>query len=256
MTLARRTQRASPSRTSTGCDRRPARAGAAGLRGPAAGRSRRSSRPTGRSRPSGSPRASPGRVPGSDLASVYRNLETLEEVGLVRHVHLGHGPGPLRARGRDAREYLVCESCDARRCAVRRVGARRRARRGPAGVRLRGSLRRTSRSSGSAPTARPRRRPPPRPLKRSPRAHSRRFPRRRCRGRDRRRGSRRRRRLRASGAANDDARRAPHPAARRDRGVRLRRPDAELPGRRRHERPLPRCRRSRPSCSGRGSPAW
>src|SRR3712207_1173155 len=34
-----------------------------------------------------------GRLPSSDLASVYRNLETLEEVGLVRHVHLGHGPG-------------------------------------------------------------------------------------------------------------------------------------------------------------------
>src|SRR5262245_11428691 len=33
------------------------------------------------------------RVPGSDLASVYRNLVVLQEVGLVRHVHLGHGPG-------------------------------------------------------------------------------------------------------------------------------------------------------------------
>jgi len=51
-----------------------------------------------------------GRVPRSDLASVYRNLETLEEVGLVRHVHLGHGPG-LYALAGVAREYLVCESC-------------------------------------------------------------------------------------------------------------------------------------------------
>ena len=33
----------------------------------------------------------------SDIASVYRNLETLEEVGLVRHLHLGHGPWSLRA---------------------------------------------------------------------------------------------------------------------------------------------------------------
>ena len=42
-----------------------------------------------------------GRVPVSDLGSTYRNLETLEEIGLVRHVHLGHGPGryaPRRAR--------------------------------------------------------------------------------------------------------------------------------------------------------------
>jgi Fur family ferric uptake transcriptional regulator len=51
-----------------------------------------------------------GRVPRSDLASVYRNLETLEQVGLVRHVHLGHGPG-LYALAGAAREYLVCESC-------------------------------------------------------------------------------------------------------------------------------------------------
>ena len=35
---------------------------------------------------------------GLDVASVYRNLETLEQIGLVRHFHLGHGPG-LYARG-------------------------------------------------------------------------------------------------------------------------------------------------------------
>ena len=29
----------------------------------------------------------------ADLASIYRNLETLEAIGIVRHVHLGHGPG-------------------------------------------------------------------------------------------------------------------------------------------------------------------
>jgi Fur family ferric uptake transcriptional regulator len=51
-----------------------------------------------------------GRVPRSDLASVYRNLETLEQVGLVRHVHLGHAPGMYALSG-PAREYLVCESC-------------------------------------------------------------------------------------------------------------------------------------------------
>ena len=42
---------------------------------------------------------------------MYRNLETLEEVGLVRHVHLGHGPG-LYALTRDgAREHLLCDRC-------------------------------------------------------------------------------------------------------------------------------------------------
>jgi Fur family ferric uptake transcriptional regulator len=54
-----------------------------------------------------------GRIPRSDLASVYRNLETLEEIGLVRHVHLGHGPGLYAVAQAGAREYVVCESCDA-----------------------------------------------------------------------------------------------------------------------------------------------
>jgi Fur family ferric uptake transcriptional regulator len=54
-----------------------------------------------------------GRLPRSDLASVYRNLETLEEVGLVRHRHLGHGPGLYFHAGLDEREYLVCDSCSA-----------------------------------------------------------------------------------------------------------------------------------------------
>jgi Fur family ferric uptake transcriptional regulator len=52
-----------------------------------------------------------GRVPPSDLATVYRNLETLESLGLVRHFHLGHGPG-LYAPAGDEREYLLCEACD------------------------------------------------------------------------------------------------------------------------------------------------
>jgi Fur family transcriptional regulator, ferric uptake regulator len=54
-----------------------------------------------------------GRVPRSDLASVYRNLETLEELGIVRHVHLGHGPGLYALVAEAAHGYLVCESCDA-----------------------------------------------------------------------------------------------------------------------------------------------
>jgi Fur family ferric uptake transcriptional regulator len=49
---------------------------------------------------------------GLELTSVYRNLEHLEALGVVRHVHLGHGPGLYALRGRGAREYLVCELCD------------------------------------------------------------------------------------------------------------------------------------------------
>jgi Fur family ferric uptake transcriptional regulator len=51
-----------------------------------------------------------GRLPRSDLASVYRNLETLEQVGLVRHSHFGHGPGLYMPAGASEREYLVCNS--------------------------------------------------------------------------------------------------------------------------------------------------
>jgi Fur family ferric uptake transcriptional regulator len=54
-----------------------------------------------------------GRLPRSDLASVYRNLETLEQVGLIRHCHLGHGPGLYKPTGAREREYLVCDSCHA-----------------------------------------------------------------------------------------------------------------------------------------------
>jgi Fur family ferric uptake transcriptional regulator len=50
-----------------------------------------------------------GRSSPCDLASVYRNLETLENAGLIRHMHLGHGPG-LYAPA-DGDEYVACERC-------------------------------------------------------------------------------------------------------------------------------------------------
>ncbi len=52
-----------------------------------------------------------GRLPKSDLTSVYRNLEVLEELGLARHVHLGHAPGLYTLAGRSEQEYVVCERC-------------------------------------------------------------------------------------------------------------------------------------------------
>lgn len=46
-----------------------------------------------------------------ELTSVYRNLERLEQLGVVSHVHVGHGAGLYAlARGGDP-EYLVCERC-------------------------------------------------------------------------------------------------------------------------------------------------
>jgi Fur family ferric uptake transcriptional regulator len=58
-----------------------------------------------------------GRLPPCDVATVYRNLETLEAAGLVRHCHLGHGPGLYELAGRPRRDYLVCDSCGAVRAA-------------------------------------------------------------------------------------------------------------------------------------------
>jgi len=46
-----------------------------------------------------------------DLTSVYRNLERLEELGVVRHVHVGHGPSVYGLVGDGEREFLVCEAC-------------------------------------------------------------------------------------------------------------------------------------------------
>ena len=54
-----------------------------------------------------------GRLPRSDVASVYRNLETLQRLGLVRHMHLGHNAGRYRLAGGADRSYVACERCGA-----------------------------------------------------------------------------------------------------------------------------------------------
>lgn len=52
-----------------------------------------------------------GSVTPLEITSVYRNLEKLEQLGVVSHVHFGHGPG-LYALARDGdREYLICDRC-------------------------------------------------------------------------------------------------------------------------------------------------
>jgi Fur family ferric uptake transcriptional regulator len=50
-----------------------------------------------------------------DVASVYRSLEAFEQAGIVRHVHLGHGPGLYALVGEGEREYLYCERCGSAR---------------------------------------------------------------------------------------------------------------------------------------------
>ena len=52
-----------------------------------------------------------GRVPGCDLAALYRNLEVLSEAGLVEHVHVAHGPGRYVLTGRGGEGWIACEGC-------------------------------------------------------------------------------------------------------------------------------------------------
>jgi Fe2+ or Zn2+ uptake regulation protein len=52
-----------------------------------------------------------GVLPASDLASVYRNLETLERIGLVRHAHFGHVAGLYELTRAQGYEYALCERC-------------------------------------------------------------------------------------------------------------------------------------------------
>lgn len=58
--------------------------------------------------------AEQGNGPGGtwmEPASVYRNLERLEALGVVRHVHLGHSPGLYMLVGSGEREFLTCDRC-------------------------------------------------------------------------------------------------------------------------------------------------
>lgn len=49
-------------------------------------------------------------VPGVDVTTVYRTLELLEELGLVRHTHLGHG-APSYRPAEDDHIHVVCHHC-------------------------------------------------------------------------------------------------------------------------------------------------
>lgn len=51
-------------------------------------------------------------VTGVDVATVYRTLEVLEDLGLVRHAHLGHGPASYRP-ATDEHIHVVCHVCGA-----------------------------------------------------------------------------------------------------------------------------------------------
>jgi Fur family ferric uptake transcriptional regulator len=46
-----------------------------------------------------------------EMTSVYRNLERLQQLGVVSHVHMGHGPGLYALSPGTDREHLVCDRC-------------------------------------------------------------------------------------------------------------------------------------------------
>jgi Fur family ferric uptake transcriptional regulator len=51
-------------------------------------------------------------VSGVDVTTVYRTLELLEELGLVKHTHLGHG-APSYRPAEDDHIHVVCHDCGA-----------------------------------------------------------------------------------------------------------------------------------------------
>lgn len=48
---------------------------------------------------------------GADLSTVYRTLDALETLGMVEHVHLGHGPGAYHVGPSTEHHHLVCDRC-------------------------------------------------------------------------------------------------------------------------------------------------
>jgi len=51
------------------------------------------------------------RASGVNISTVYRALELLEGLGLVRHTHLGHGAPTYHASTTPEHVHLVCRQC-------------------------------------------------------------------------------------------------------------------------------------------------
>jgi Fur family ferric uptake transcriptional regulator len=49
--------------------------------------------------------------PGINLSTIYRTLDVLEKVGLVRHSHIGHGSPTYHSQDHPLHLHLVCRSC-------------------------------------------------------------------------------------------------------------------------------------------------
>jgi Fur family ferric uptake transcriptional regulator len=49
-------------------------------------------------------------APAVNITTIYRSLDLLERIGLVRHTHLGHG-APTYSEQEHEHVHLVCHSC-------------------------------------------------------------------------------------------------------------------------------------------------
>jgi Fur family ferric uptake transcriptional regulator len=52
------------------------------------------------------------RSSGVNISTVYRTLELLEELGLVRHAHLSHGAPTYHPTSAAEHVHLVCRTCE------------------------------------------------------------------------------------------------------------------------------------------------
>lgn len=59
----------------------------------------------------GTPEEIAQRADGVNLSTVYRTLELLEELGLVKHTHLSHGSPSFSVAGPSDHVHLVCRDC-------------------------------------------------------------------------------------------------------------------------------------------------
>src|ERR671922_975319 len=50
---------------------------------------------------------------GVNISTIYRTLELLEDLGLVKHTHLGHGPPNYHLAAEAEHIHLVCQECGA-----------------------------------------------------------------------------------------------------------------------------------------------
>jgi Fur family ferric uptake transcriptional regulator len=51
------------------------------------------------------------RLPGLSPSTVYRNLQALENVGLISHVHMGHAVAQYQPADHGGHHHLVCGTC-------------------------------------------------------------------------------------------------------------------------------------------------